>query len=427
MTQDLIKKVVPLTDAQLKEQVNGGTDYQQLYNMAKGAEKANKDSNGKSSFTPNSDGQTATVTNTQTGKSQTVTVNSDFTGINTKGTGNPGLTPPANPALTPSQQQAAAIITQNGGSITFPNGYSMSQNKQSEKAKEGLNKIITNEWTKVTEDKKNWRLTNDAVVDNNVYSLYNLIGNGNLPKDFFNDINGNPTKPNEGKDWKLKAENKRISALKNKYFVKSPFDYYSPDAKSSKFAIIDSQMFRDKTMQINEKDSLFNFMNGYTDGKPNTLSRKGCKMECVSKIVSDITYKNYSIAEINENFDTNNDGLLSDVEVEKGLNKILPSSQKAEVNYYTENLDTSFFESLANSNGTKYIVVKAEGVANGEHFVNAEGVQERNDGSIEVDYLPSSMYDITNNRKYFLKGNTTDLTLDKNSYLVTEVQVYTIY
>ena len=170
-------------------------------------------------------------------------------------------------------------------------------------------------------------------------------------------------------------------------------------------------------------------MNGeYTnaDGEKESyrFSKAGCKMEGTSQIASEITDTDISITTVNNNYDTNKDGLLTKEEIEKGINSNLSEGQSLTVDYYENTLSEETVRTIAaSSEGTTYVLGRAEDVAGGQHWVVLEGYSINERGQIEFDYNPTSQNDSRNGRVYILGDVDSDQT---NTYKISKIETYTV-
>lgn len=65
------------------------------------------------------------------------------------------------------------------------------------------------------------------------------------------------------------------------------------------------------------------FFDDSMNGKEKLFSKEGCKMTAAAKVVSQATGTDVGLYEINTNWDSNKDGLLTDEEITSGLNNLL--------------------------------------------------------------------------------------------------------
>ena len=154
------------------------------------------------------------------------------------------------------------------------------------------------------------------------------------------------------------------------------------------------------------------------------FSKVGCKMEGASQIASEITDSDISITDVNNNYDTNKDGLLTKEEIEKGINSNLSEGQSLTVDYYENTLSEETVRNIATSSeGTTYVLGRAEDVAGGQHWVVLEGYSINERGQIEFDYNPTSQNDSRNGRVYILGDVDSDQT---NTYKISKIETYTV-
>ena len=154
------------------------------------------------------------------------------------------------------------------------------------------------------------------------------------------------------------------------------------------------------------------------------FSKVGCKMEGASQIASEITDSDISITDVNNNYDTNKDGLLTQQEITNGITSNLKDGQSLSVGNFEETLSAEIVRNIATSSeGTTYVLGRAEGVAGGQHWVVLEGYSINERGQIEFDYNPTSQNDSRNGRVYVLGEVASD---QKNTYTISKIETYTV-
>lgn len=154
------------------------------------------------------------------------------------------------------------------------------------------------------------------------------------------------------------------------------------------------------------------------------FSKVGCKMEGASQIASEITDSDISITEVNNNYDTNKDGLLTQQEITNGISSNLKEGQSLSVDYFEKTLSAETVRNIATSSeGTTYVLGRAEDVAGGQHWVVLEGYSINERGQIEFDYNPTSQNDSRNGRVYILGEVASD---QKNTYTISKIETYTV-
>ena len=171
------------------------------------------------------------------------------------------------------------------------------------------------------------------------------------------------------------------------------------------------------------------FMNGEyvnADGEKESyrFSKVGCKMEGASQIASEITGSDVSITDVNNNYDTNKDGLLTQQEISNGISSNLKEGQSLKIDYYELTLSAETVRTIAaSSEGTTYVLGRAEDVAGGQHWVVLEGYSINERGQVEFTYNATSSNDIKNNRVYILGDVDSDQT---NTYKISKIETYTV-
>lgn len=65
------------------------------------------------------------------------------------------------------------------------------------------------------------------------------------------------------------------------------------------------------------------FFDDSMNGKEELFSKEGCKMTAAAKVASQATGTDVGLYEINTNWDSNKDGLLTDEEITSGLKNLL--------------------------------------------------------------------------------------------------------
>ena len=174
----------------------------------------------------------------------------------------------------------------------------------------------------------------------------------------------------------------------------------------------------------NNEDMNSSYIN--KDGKEikHTFSNHGCKMEGAAQITREITGGNTSIQDVNNKYDTNKDGLLTQQEITNGINSNLKEGQSLKVDYFEKTLSEETVRTIAaSSEGTTYVLGRAEDVAGGQHWVVLEGYSINERGQIEFDYNPTSQNDSRNGRVYILGDVDSDQT---NTYKISKIETYTV-
>ena len=155
----------------------------------------------------------------------------------------------------------------------------------------------------------------------------------------------------------------------------------------------------------------------------NKYSLVGCKMEGASKILSEIAGKNISISDVNENYDTNEDGLMTQSEITSAIEKNLKEGNTLTADYFEKTLNKSVLDSISRQSGTTYVLGRAENVHGGQHWVVLEGYSINSYGQVQFDYNATSINDSNNNRTYILGNPTSEQT---ETYRISKIETYTI-
>ena len=98
---------------------------------------------------------------------------------------------------------------------------------------------------------------------------------------------------------------------------------------SGLFGQITDGSYADKlTMQFYRKNKdkygvFTDFFDDSMNGKEELFSKEGCKMTAAAKVASQATGTDVGLYEINTNWNSNKDGLLTDEEITFGLNNLL--------------------------------------------------------------------------------------------------------
>lgn len=131
--------------------------------------------------------------------------------------------------------------------------------------------------------------------------------------------------------------------------------------------------------------------------------------------------------EINTNWDSNKDGLLTDEEITSGLNNLLDEKFGDVYDVKTEKVDNPTLKNLQDiaddSSGITYVLGKAADVHGGEHWVVLEGYTANSDGTITFNYDGTSDNDGALNRSYVIGQSN----VDKNIHNIVQIQTFTVY
>ena len=158
----------------------------------------------------------------------------------------------------------------------------------------------------------------------------------------------------------------------------------------------------------------------------NEFSKVGCKMEGASKILTEITGKDIDITNVNDEYDTNKDGLMTQTEITSAIEKNLSENQTVTSDYWEKQLTKETLDEIANSQeGTTYVLGRAEDVCGGQHWIVLEGYSINESGQVVFDYNGTSENDARNNRTYIL-GEPTAEQKANNYYQISKIETYTI-
>jgi hypothetical protein len=152
------------------------------------------------------------------------------------------------------------------------------------------------------------------------------------------------------------------------------------------------------------------------------LQLEGCKMAATAQIVTQITDGDaFSVIDVNEKADINQDGLLEQSEIAKYLKDGVGTSVNVTTDYWETQLSLDNIEKSLAKPGTHYILARAENVHGGDHWIALEGSYTNNQGQVEFNYNPSSEND-TGRR--FVLGSP--LPGQENVYKITRVEIFTV-
>lgn len=82
------------------------------------------------------------------------------------------------------------------------------------------------------------------------------------------------------------------------------------------------------------------------NGKEELFSKEGCKMTAAAKVAFQATGTDVGLYEINTNWDSNKDGLLTDEEITSGLNNLLDEKFRDVYDVKTEKIDNPILKNL---------------------------------------------------------------------------------
>lgn len=153
------------------------------------------------------------------------------------------------------------------------------------------------------------------------------------------------------------------------------------------------------------------------------FSKVGCKMTGASKIQTEVTGIETDPKYINDNFDTNGDGLITRDEITDGIQESLPSNYKV-TSKTINNPTVKDLESIKNDESSlNYMLVKATDVAGGDHWVQGTGYYTNSEGITYIEYSPTSQNDSAKNRAFTIDSVPED---SVNVHQVTAIEVYSI-
>ena len=149
-------------------------------------------------------------------------------------------------------------------------------------------------------------------------------------------------------------------------------------------------------------------------------------MEGASKILTEITGEDIDITKVNDEYDTNKDGLMTQTEITAAIEKNLSENQTLKSDYWENKLTKETLDEIANSQeGTTYVLGRAEDVCGGQHWIVLEGYSINESGQVVFDYNGTSENDARNNRTYIL-GEPTAEQKANNYYQISKIETYTI-
>ena len=183
------------------------------------------------------------------------------------------------------------------------------------------------------------------------------------------------------------------------------------------FSYITNEAARKARMQDYEGTDL-DKMNGNM-----LFSKKGCKMMGFAKILSQITGFFFSIQDINKNYDSGKDGLISKEEIGDGIRKNLANNKSVTVDYWEKTLSKETLNSITRKSGKTYMLGRAENVAGGDHWIVLEGYSTNSNGQVEFTYNPTSKNDT--GRKFIL-GDPTPQQKANNYYKINKIETFTV-
>lgn len=205
------------------------------------------------------------------------------------------------------------------------------------------------------------------------------------------------------------------------------------DKLSGMFGQITDGSYADRlTMQYYVKNKkkygvFTDFFDDSMNGKEELFSKEGCKMTAAAKVASQASGTDVGLYEINTNWDTDKNGLLTKEEISLGLNNLLDEKFGDVYDVKTNAIDNPTLENLQdiveNSSGTTYVLGKAADVHGGEHWVVLEGYKANPDGTITFTYDGTSDNDNALNRSYVIGQSK----VNENVHNIVQVQTFTVY
>jgi len=168
-----------------------------------------------------------------------------------------------------------------------------------------------------------------------------------------------------------------------------------------------------------------------SDGKvidENTFSKDGCKMAGAAKIASEITGENVSLLDVNNKFDSNKDGLLTQKEIETGLESLLGEEYDVKSDFWKVQLSPEKLNEISSADdaNTTYVLGKADfGDLNNDgktdyHWIVLEGWSMNSNGQIQFNYDGTSDNDV--GRTYILGESD----FNNKVYGIKEIQTFTL-
>lgn len=159
----------------------------------------------------------------------------------------------------------------------------------------------------------------------------------------------------------------------------------------------------------------------------NKFSQVGCKMTGGAKIISEATGIDVSLLDMN-GYDTDENGLMSQEEIAASFRAYLEKTNPdavLETDYWEKQLSLEKLnEIVSDTNGTTYVLAKADSVHNGaSHWVVLTGYQLNDLGQVQFNYSKTSKYDELNNRTYILGEKQEG---QNNTYTISKIETFTI-
>ena len=154
------------------------------------------------------------------------------------------------------------------------------------------------------------------------------------------------------------------------------------------------------------------------------LSKEGCKYISTAKIMSESTGYIIDPTYIRDHVDCDGDGRLGPSEVGPEMQKLLPDGYKVKTQVIKNPTREDFDKIINDSSSLNYVLLQADGVCGGYHWVEGTGYTVDPNGNTIMEYSASSYYDTLNNRVYMLEDVPEGST---NTYQIIKAEIYTIY
>lgn len=206
-----------------------------------------------------------------------------------------------------------------------------------------------------------------------------------------------------------------------------------PEITGGSFAqITDGSYADDLTMQI-YKNAPYKYQPGIDEKmndrkdengniiEENSFSTDGCKMAGAAKIASEISGKEVSLWNINKKFDVNADGLLSQEEIEYGLQNLVGDDYEVKSDNWKVQLTKDKLSELTSTDdaNTTYVLGFAPECFGG-HWVVIEGWSTNENGQVVFDYDGTSDNDVS--RTYVLGKSD----VNNRIYGIERIETFTV-
>ena len=133
--------------------------------------------------------------------------------------------------------------------------------------------------------------------------------------------------------------------------------------------------------------------------------------------------QDYEGTDLNKNYDSGKDGLISKEEIGDGIRKNLANNKSVTVDYWEKTLSKETLNSITRKSGKTYMLGRAENVAGGDHWIVLEGYSTNSNGQVEFTYNPTSKNDT--GRKFIL-GDPTPQQKANNYYKINKIETFTV-